>query len=377
MDFSFTKEQELLRSSVREFAEKVIAPRVDEMERTGEPPMDIVKEMAKLGMFGVCAPKEFGGTALGHIARMIMIEEISRVSAAVGMTLQTLHIGVGAIADGGNDAQRKEYLPSLAKGSKLAATAVTEATGGSDPGALQSTAKLAGDFYVVNGRKCFISDSHFTDIHLATARTGEGPRGVSAFIIEKGFPGFRPSRVEHKFGLRGCQTGEVVYENCQVPKKNILGAEGEGLRIMLRGISDYGRPGVTACSLGVLTACLEAASKFAKQRVLYGKPISELQAIQWLITDIFVDLETSRLLAYRAAWLKDTGARPDAEIAMAKLYVTEAAVRSAKKAVDIHGGYGCMMEYPVQRYYRDAQVLIAGAGTSEIQRLIMLRKALG
>lgn len=377
MDFAFTKEQELLRSSVKDFAEKVVAPKVEEMEKTEETPMGVLKEMAKFGMFGVCVPKESGGSGLGHVARMIMLEEIGKVSAAMSMTLQTLHIGIGALTESGNDAQRKEYLPALARGDKTAATAVTEATGGSDPGALQSTAKLDGDFYVLNGRKCFISDSHFTDLHMATARTGEGPKGVSAFIVEKGSPGFKPGRLEHKLGLHGCQTGEVAYENCRVPKKNLLGAEGDGLKIMLKAIADYGRTGVTGCSLGLLGACLQAASKFAKERILYGKPISEIQAIQWHITDIYVELEAARLLAYRAAWLKDTGANPGPEIAAAKFFVTEAAVRAAKKAVDVHGGYGVMMDYPVQRYYRDAETLISGAGTSDIQRLIMVRKAMG
>ncbi|MFQ5924737.1 MAG: acyl-CoA dehydrogenase family protein [Dehalococcoidia bacterium] len=376
MDFSLTQEHEVLRQSMKEFGEGVIAPKVPEMEETSEMPLDVVAEMAKMDMLGVIIPRDLGGTGLGHLARMIMVEEIARISAAIGMCLQTLHIGAGAILTTGNDEQRQKYVPDLATGRRIAALSVTEPVGGSEPLAIQTTAKLEGDFYTISGRKCFIDNSHLADIHIITARTGEGPRDISAFILDNDTPGWRPGRLEHKMGLRGNQVGEVIVENCKVPKGNLIGAEGQGVRVALGGIGTYGRPGVAACALGILNGCLEAATKFAKERVLYGKPIAELQAIQWNICDIYLDLEISKLLIYRAAWMLDTGQRADAEIAAAKFYTTEAAVRSAKKAVDIHGAYGCMNEYAAQRYYRDAQLTISAGGTSEIQRMIMVRKPL-
>jgi alkylation response protein AidB-like acyl-CoA dehydrogenase len=376
MDFQFTTQQELLKKSVREFAEGAIAPKVQHMEETDEVPWDLYKELGKQQYLGILIPREFGGTAFGHLGRIIMLEEVGRVSAAMAMALQIFHMGTGSIAEFGNDAQKKKYLPALAKGERLGTIAVTEATGGSDPTGIQTTAKLQGDSYILNGRKCFITHGHVADTLTIMAKTGEGSKGFSAFIVEKSFPGFKLGRKEKKFGLHGCNTGEIVMENCVVPRENLLGNEGDGLKVCMTTISEVGRAGMAGCGLGVISACLEASVKFANQRLLGGKPISQHEGIQWMISDIYMDLENSRLLSYRAAWMKDQKIRCDVEMAMAKFYATEAAVRSAKKAVDIHGGYGYMMEYPVQRYYRDAEILIASAGTSEIQRIVMARKAL-
>lgn len=376
MEFQFSPQQELLRKSVREFAEGAIAAKVAHMEETDEVPWDLYKEMGKQQYMGILVPKEFGGSAMGHLARMIMLEEIGRVSAANSMAMQIFHLGIVPIVEFGNEAQKKKYLPALAKGERLATIAVTEATGGSDPTGIQTTAKLEGDHYVLNGRKCFITHGHVADTITIMAKTGEGPKGFSAFIVEKSFPGFKLGRKEKKFGLHGCNTGELAMENCIVPRENLLGGEGDGLKVSMAAISEVGRAGMAGCGLGVIGACLEASVKFANQRMLGGKPISQHQGIQWLISDIYMDLETSRLLSYKAAWMKDQKIRCDVEMAMAKYYATEAAVRCAKKAVDIHGGYGYMMEYAVQRYYRDAEILIASAGTSEIQRIVMARKAL-
>jgi len=376
MDFQLSPQQELLRKSVREFAEGAIAPQVTHMEETDEVPWDLYKEMSKQLYMGVLIPKEFGGTAFGHLARMIMLEEVGRVSAATAMALQIFHLGTVPIVDFGNEAQKKKYLPGMAKGERLSTIAVTEATGGSDPTGIQTTAKLQGDSYILNGRKCFITHGHVADVLTIMAKSGEGPKGFSAFIVEKSFPGFKLGRKEKKFGLHGCNTGEIAMENCAVPRGNLLGSEGDGLKVSMAAISEVGRAGMAGCGLGVINACLEASVKFANERILGGKPISQHQAIQWMISDIYMDLEASRLLAYRASWLKDQKVRCDTDMAMAKYYATEAAVRCAKKAVDIHGGYGYMMEYPVQRYYRDAEILIASAGTAEIQRIVMARKAL-
>jgi alkylation response protein AidB-like acyl-CoA dehydrogenase len=376
MDFQFTSQQELLRKSVREFADGAIAPKVQRMEETDEVPWDLYKEMGKQQYMGILIPREFGGTAFGHLARMIMLEEIGRVSASMAMAMQIFHLGTIPIVDFGNEAQKKKYLPALARGERLSTIAVTEATGGSDPTGVQTTAKLQGDSYILSGRKCFITHGHVADTLTIMAKTGEGPKGFSAFLVEKSFPGFKLGRKEKKFGLHGCNTGEISLENCVVPRENLLGNEGDGLRFCMAAISEVGRAGMAGCGLGVINSCLEASVKFANERVLGGKPISQHQAIQWMISDIYMDLETSRLLSYRAAWMRDQKMRCDVDMAMAKFYATEAAVRCAKRAVDIHGGYGYMMEYPVQRYYRDAEILIASAGTSEIQRIVMARKAL-
>ena len=376
MDFQLSPQLELLRKSVREFAEGAIAPKVQHMEETDDVPWDLYKEMSRQMYMGILIPKEFGGTAFGNLARMIMLEEIGRVSAAMAMATQIFHMGTASIADFGSDAQKKKYLPLLARGERLGTIAVTEATGGSDPTGIQTTAKLQGDSYILNGRKCFITHGHVADTITVMAKTAEGPKGFSAFIVEKSFPGFKLGRKERKFGLHGCNTGEIVMENCSVPRENLLGNEGDGLKVSMATISEVGRAGMAGCGLGVINACLEASVKFANQRMLGGKPINQHQAIQWLISDMYMDLETSRLLAYRAAWMRDQKIRCDTDMAMAKYYATEAAVRCAKKAVDVHGGYGYMMEYPVQRYYRDSEILIASAGTSEIQRIVMARKAL-
>jgi len=376
MDFQFSAQLELLRKSVREFAEGAIAPRVQQMEETDEVPWDLYREMGRQQYMGLLVPKEFGGTDLGHLARMIMLEEVGRISAAMAMALQIFHLGTIPFVDFGNETQKKKYLPPLARGERLSTIAVTEATGGSDPTGIQTTAKIQGDSYILNGRKCFITHGHVADTITVMAKTGEGPKGFSAFLVEKSFPGFKVGRKERKFGLHGCNTGEIVMENCLVPRENLLGNEGDGLRISMAAISEVGRAGMAGCGLGVINACLEASVKFANERILGGKPISQHQAIQWMISDIYMDLEASRLLSYRASWMRDQKMRCDVDMAMAKFYATEAAVRCAKKAVDIHGGYGYMMEYPVQRYYRDAELLIASAGTSEIMRIVMARKAL-
>lgn len=376
MEFGFTSEQEMLRKSVREFAEAEIKPKVQNMDETGKVPMDILQKMANLGFMGVMVPREFGGLGMGHIARTIVLEEIGRISAAMANALQIDHMGISPIVTDGTEEQKKRWLPLLARGEKLSTFAVTEPTGGSDVLGIQTTAKLQGDEYVVSGRKCFITNSHLAGVLGIVAKTGEGAKGLTAFVVQSDFPGFRPGREENKFGLRGCNTGELVFENCRVPKENVIGKEGDGLRIALSTISNVGRPGITCAALGIVRSCLEEAVRYSKQRVLYGKPISELQAIQWNLTDIYMDYEASRLLTYYSAWLRDKGERCDAENAMAKFWAAEAAVRCAKKTIDVFGAYGCMRELAPQRLLRDAELLIAGAGTSDIMRLVMARKAL-
>ena len=376
MDFKFTEEQEIVRRSAREFAEQVVAPRIEWMEETDKTPMDVVQGMAKLGLLGVCIPQEYGGTGLGNLARMIILEEIGRASAACGFFLQIFHLGIDPIVQAGSEEQKRKYLPGLADGGFLATVALTESSGGSDPASLQTEARKDGDFYVLNGRKIFITNAHTANTVVVLARTGEGSKGISAFIVEKGTEGFKEGRYEHKFGIKGCDTGELIFQDCRIPAENLLGEEGQGLSIAFKSISDIGRTGMAGTALGVLNACYQGAAKHAKERELYGKPIAALQGIQWLISEIWLDLQIAKRLCYWAAWLVDQGERCEAEVAAAKFFTTEAAVRSAKKSVDIYGGYGYLNEYAVQRYYRDAECLVASAGTSEIMRIIMARKAL-
>jgi len=374
MDFSFTPEQEMLRKTAREFAEKWIAPKVDEMEKTCKLPMDLVKKMAEQGFMGVLIPPEYGGTGAGHIARIIILEEIGRVYAAMASTLQIFHLGQAPIIYYSSEEQKKKWLPSLASGEKLAALAVTEPVGGSDVMGIQTTAKKDGDNYILNGKKCFITNAHIADLCGILAKTGE--RELNCFIVEKDRPGFRPGKEEDMLGLRGGTVGEIFLDNCKVPKENLIGKEGEGLRIALSAISNVGRPGLAATGLGIARRCLEEGAKYANERMAYGKPIGELQGVQWLLTDIYMDYQISRLSSYYAAWLRDQGVRCDAENSLAKFWGTEGAARCAHNLMQILGGYGVMNEFVPQRLLRDAETLISAAGTLQIMRLVMAGAAL-
>jgi len=374
MDFSFTPEQELLKKTAREFAEKWVAPKVDEMNKTGKLPMDLVKKMAELGFMGVLVPPEYGGTGMGHIARVIILEEIARVCAAMANTLQICHLGQAPILYYGSEEQKKRWLPPLASGERLAALAVTEPVGGSDVLGIQTTAKKEGDCYLLNGKKCFITNAHIADLCGIFAKTGE--KEFSVFLVEADSPGFRPGKEEDLFGLRGGTIGEVFLDNCKVPKENLIGKEGDGLKIALSSISNVGRPGLAATGLGIARRCLEEGAKYANERMAYGKPIGQLQGVQWLLTDIYMDYQISRLSSYYAAWLRDQSARCDAENALAKFSGTGGAARCAHNLMQIYGGYGAINELIPQRLLRDAETLIPAAGTLEIMRLVMARTAL-
>jgi alkylation response protein AidB-like acyl-CoA dehydrogenase len=376
MDFDLPQEVRLVKRTVRDFADASVAPLVDQMEETGEFPIHLIKMMGDLGVLGLVTAPEHGGSNLGYLARTVAVEEVSRVSAAAGISLQVHHMGTAALGEFGSDEQKRKYLPPLCRGDSFGTCAITEPTGGSDLLGMASTALPARGGYVINGRKCFITNCHLSDAVVMVAKTGEGPKGISAFVVEKGTPGFSAGRHERKMGLRGSDTGELIFRDCVVPKENLIGNEGDGMTIALKTISEVGRAGMAATALGILQACYDEAVKFAKDRTLYGKPIAQLQAIQWSIADIHGLLEASRLLCYRAAWLKDAGRDCATETTLAKTFVTEAAVQAAKKAVEIHGGCGTMLEYPVQRLFRDAMVCISAGGTSEIGKLVVSRAAL-
>jgi alkylation response protein AidB-like acyl-CoA dehydrogenase len=373
IDFTFTEEQEMFRKAAQEFAETQVAPKVPEMEDTGKVSEELVKAMAEAEMMALTIPEEYGGLGLGYTARFIALEEISKVSVAAGMMLQVFALGIEPILKFGTDEQKKKYLPGLATGERMASTAVTEVTGGSDPTGIRSTYKKDGDDFIVAGRKCFITNSHIADTITVLAKDEENPKAFSTFIMEKAMEGFRATHEENKVGMRGCNTGELAYENCRVPKENLLGVEGKGMRVALGAIGDVGRGGMVGCALGLQAACLEASIKFANERILYGKPISRLQTIQNKLADMKIELEAGRLLGYRAVAMQDMGQQSSNEFAVAKYYTTEAAQRAAKMAVDIHGGYGCMEEYAVSRYMRDSIVLGPSAGTSDIMKVIIAR----
>ncbi|NTW17116.1 MAG: acyl-CoA dehydrogenase [Syntrophaceae bacterium] len=376
MDFAFTEEQEMFRKAAREFAEVKLAPWVAEMEASGKVCDAVVKALAEAEMMAVTIPEEYGGLGLGYTARMIALEEISRISVATAMMLQVFALGIEPILKFGNDAQKSKYLPGMATGERLSTTAVTEPTGGSDPAGGRTSYRKDGDHYIINGRKCFITNAHIADTLTVLAKDETDPKAFTTFIIEKDMQGFKATHEEHKIGMRGCNTGELSFEELRVSKEQIVGAEGKGLRVAMAAIGDVGRGGMVGCAIGLQAACLEASVKFAKERILYGKPISQLQSIQNKLAEMKVDLDAGRLLAYRAAVLQDKGLNASNEFAVAKYFTTEAAQKAAKMAVDIHGGYGCMVEYPVTRYLRDAFVLGPSAGTSDIMKIIVARWAL-
>lgn len=376
MDFKLSEREELLKKSTREFAENEVAPRVEAMEETGKFPLDILKPMAKMGITGLIAPTEYEGVGLGYVARTIVLEELARVCAAVPMGMQVHHMAIAALNDFGTEEQKKKYIPPLARGETMGCVAVTEPSGGSDVLGMQTTAESKGDKWIVNGRKCWITNSHTSDYWIVIARTAEGPKGLSAFIVDKDAPGAKPGREEHKVGLKGSNTGELVLDNCEVPKDNLLGKEGGGLGVALKTVSESGRTGMAAVALGILQACYEEAAKYASERTLYGKPIAALQAISFSVAEIFMQLEICRLLCYRASWMKDHNMRFDTESAMAKYYTCEAAAQCAKKAIEVFGANGIAMEYKVQRLLRDAIVTISAGGTGEIGKVVVGRAAL-
>jgi alkylation response protein AidB-like acyl-CoA dehydrogenase len=376
MDFKFSEREEMLRKSVREFAEAEVTPKMEAMEETGDFPTDLLKPMADLGIMGVITPAEYGGVGLGYLARTIVLEELGRVCAAMPMALQVHHMACADLNDFGSEEQKKKYLPPLAKGETMGCVAVTDPSGGSDVVGMKTTAELKGDKYILNGRKCFITNSHNSDFWVVICKTAEGAKGLSALIVDKDAPGAKLGRKENKFGLRGANTGELAFVNCEVPKENLLGQEGGGLAVALKAISETGRTGMAAVGLGILTAVYEEAGKFATERTLYGKPISTLQAIQFYMAEIYSQLEICRLLCYRASWLKDQGMRCDNEAALAKYYTCNEAANAAKKAIEIHGSYGIMREYAVQRLLRDAMVSIPAGGTAEISKVVLARAAL-
>ena len=380
MDFTYTDEQNQLRRSVREFAEGEILPHVMEWDEVSHFPSEIMPKLAEMGLLGIIFPEEYGGSGLGYIEYVIAIEELSRVDGSVGIIVAAHNsLCSNHIFKFGSEAQKQKYLSPLARGINIGAWSLTEPEAGSDAGGTRTTAKRDGNHWVINGAKTFTTNGHYADVCVAMAVTdkSKAAHGISAFIIEKGTPGFKPGKKENKLGLRASDTSEVIFSDCRVPLENLLGDEGEGFTGSLK-ILDGGRISIAALALGMAQGALDAAIKYAKQRKQFGQPISEFQAIQFKLADMATEVEAARLLVYQAAWLADrNNVRFTRESSMAKLFASEVAVRVANECVQIHGGYGFIKDYPAEKFYRDVKLCTIGEGTSEIQKLVIARQLLG
>jgi len=376
MDFNLTRQHEMLRDTVRQFADSELAPRALELDEAGEFPFDIVKKCAEMGFVGIMTPKEYGGTDMGHLARMIVIEEISLVYPPLGFFFQTGHLAHWSVQTYGTEEQKEKYLPPLCKGEIIMCDAITETIGGSNPADAQTAAQLVGDAFVINGRKVYITLAGVADLALVLAKTDDK---FNEIIVEKGAPGFEIVRRENIAGFRTTPVNEMVFTDCRVPKSNLVGQEGRGLSIGLAAVSMIGRTGVAGIGLGIARGCYESALNFAKERKLYGKPISELQAIQFALADMSMDIEATKWVSYYAAWQIDQGKglrEIGADIARAKFLGCELANRVASKAVQIMGAYGLSAEYHMTRRLKDALQLFPAAGTQEIMKVTIGRSIL-
>ncbi|MBA2303486.1 MAG: acyl-CoA dehydrogenase family protein [Acidobacteria bacterium] len=379
MDFRPTDEQEILRRTVRQFAEAEIGPHVMEWDEAQHFPMELLPKLAALGLMGIQFPEEFGGSAMSAVDYCICIEELARVCPSIALSvaahngLCTAHIGMF-----GTDAQKQHYLPRLVAGEVLGAWGLTEASAGSDAAGMRTTAARQADGWVLNGAKTFITHGKIGGVMVAMAVSDRtrGHRGISAFVLEHGTPGFSAGKKENKLGMRASDTSEVIFEECRLPADALLGDEGQGFINTLQ-VLDAGRIGIAALSVGLAQGAYEAARRYAKERRQFGQPIAAFQAIQWKLADNATRIEAARLLTYRAAYLKDCGVRMTKESAMAKLFASEIAVKAADDCVQIHGGYGFVKDYPAEKYFRDVKLLTIGEGTSEIQRLVIARQLMG
>ncbi|MCW3986501.1 MAG: acyl-CoA dehydrogenase family protein [Candidatus Bathyarchaeota archaeon] len=378
MDFSLNQEQEILRKTIRSFAERELAPKASEIEDKGEFPRDIIEKMANLGLIGIVIPEKYGGSPMGHLARVIAIEEISRVHPSMGLFLQATPMGLWTILRFGSDEQKLRYIPPVVKGEEIMCMAVTEPTGGSDPTAIRTVAKGDGNEYVINGSKCFVTNGGVADSCVFIAKTGHKSGSLSVFVVEKGTPGFKCGTREKHMGFQSMEITELFFKDCRIPKENLIGREGDGLKAALASISEIGRIGNAGVALGIAEAAYETALQFAMERQLYGNPIFQLQTIQFMLADMDVEIEAARWLAYYAAWLLDhgkAGREIAKEIARAKLYTAEVARKTAVNAVQIHGAYGTLPEFKAIRYLLDSLETIAAGGTSEIMRIIIARNS--
>jgi butyryl-CoA dehydrogenase len=379
MDFQMTEEHKMLRQMVRNFAEKEIAPRAEEIDATDQFPADLFKRMGEIGLYGLPFDEKYGGSGGNYLDQVIALEEIARVSGTMAIILDAqTSLCCEPLYLFGSEEQKLKYLPTLLSGEKIGAFGLTEPQAGSDAGSTRTRAVRDGDEWVLNGQKIFITNGSIADVVVATAKTDpeKGTKGISAFIVEKGTPGFKPGRDEKKMGLKGSVTSELFFENVRVPAGNLLGKENEGFKQFMITL-DAGRVAIAAMALGLAQGAYEKALAYSKERVQFDQPIAKFQAVQWMIAEMATDIDAARLMVNRAAWLKTQGQRFTLEAAMAKMFVTEASERVCYKAIQIHGGYGYTRDYAVERMYRDQRLCAIGEGTNEIQRIVIARQVLG
>ena len=375
MDFALPEHVEALRDEVRRFAHKEIRPHVMDWDESRTFPMEAMKKLGQMGMLGIIFPEQYGGAGMGYLEYAVVVEELSKVDGSIGLSVAAHNsLCSNHIYAQGDERQRERYLKPLASGQVLGAWALTEPGSGSDAGALRTTARKQGGAWVLNGTKNFATHGAVAGITVVMARTrsGHGADGISAFILERGMPGFRPGKQENKLGMRASDTSELILDEVEVPAENLLGEEGVGFRQAMSTL-DGGRISIAALALGMAQGAFDASVKYAAIRRTFGKPINEHQAIQFKLADMQVQIEAARGLVYRAAWLKDQGLPYGKAAAMAKLYASEMACRVADEAVQIHGGYGFIKDYPVEKFYRDVKLCTIGEGTSEVLRMVIAR----
>lgn len=373
MNFTLTKEQELVRQMVRDFAVNEVKPIAAEIDVTERFPMENVKEMGELGMMGIPFPTEFGGAGGDVLSYILAVEELSKVCATTGVILSA-HTSLCAslINENGTPEQKEKYLRDLCTGNKIGAFGLTEPGAGTDAAGQQTTAVLDGDNYILNGSKIFITNGGVADTFIVFAMTdkSKGTKGISAFIVEKGFLGFSIGKKEDKLGIRASSTTELIFENCVVPKENLIGREGKGFGIAMKTL-DGGRIGIAAQALGIAEGALDEAIKYMKERKQFGRPIAAFQGLQWMVAEMSTKIEAARFLVYKAAWLKENKQPYSIDAARAKLYAAEVAMDVTTKAVQLFGGYGYTKEYPVERMMRDAKITEIYEGTSEVQKMVI------
>jgi butyryl-CoA dehydrogenase len=378
MLFQLTDEQLMIQKAAREFADAVIAPRARELDRTHTFPAEHIPKLAELGYMGIIIPEAYGGSGLGQLEQVVIMEEIQRACAATGVTVSVHNsLTAGPIVKFGTEDQKRRYLPRMARAEILGAYCLSEPDHGSDAGGLETSYVRRGGRFVLNGTKAWITNGEQASIFIvfATADKTRGPKAISAFLVERGYKGFSVGKKEEKLGIRASSTVQIHLEDCEVPEENLLGKEGEGFKIAMDTL-DGGRIGIATQAIGIGQACLDRSVKYAKTRVQFGKPIAEFQAIQWKIANMAMEIDAARLLTYRAAALREEGKPCTRESSMAKLFASEAANRAAREAVQVHGGAGYVAEYDVERLYRDAKITEIYEGTSEIQRIVISRQYL-
>lgn len=378
MDFMLDEEQQILKESVRNFAEKEIRPRIKDSDEKGKWPEELTKKLAEMGLLGIVISPEYSGAGYSNVDYVIILEEISKVDPSVGLvvaahnSLCSNHLNLFA-----SEEQKRKYLTRLASGQTLGAWGLTESEAGSDAAAIKTKAVKKADHWLLNGSKLFITNGSLAEILVVMAVTDpkKGRDGISAFILEKGMKGFSPGKKEDKLGIRAADTSELIFEDVEVPAENLVGEEGKGYKQAM-AILDGGRVSIAGFSLGIAAGALESSLKYSKERIQFNQPIANFQAIQWMLADGFTELEAARLLTYRAAFMEDQGKKIPKESAMAKLFASELAVKASSMAVQIFGGYGFTKDYPVEKFYRDSKLATIGEGTSEIQRWIIAQKIL-